>query len=118
MRRIFPAFAAITVLVPALFAADAKEEPVGLILTAVGGKVLRANTETPLAARSGDILFSGDSLQAIGSPANFLYCPAKSSQTLDSGGEVLLDARQLKVKTGKLDPPKPVGACFLPQVVR
>jgi tetratricopeptide (TPR) repeat protein len=101
-----------------LFAADMREEPVGLILTAAGGKVLRANTETPLAARSGDILFAGDSLQAIGSPANFLYCPTKSSQTLDSGGEILLDAKQLKVKTGKLDAPKPVGACFLPQVVR
>jgi tetratricopeptide (TPR) repeat protein len=107
------------VLLPVLlFAADMREEPVGLILTAVGGKVLRANTETPLAARSGDILFAGDSLQAIGAPANFLYCPAKSNQTLDSGGEVLLDAKQLKVKTGKLDAPKPVGACFLPQVVR
>jgi tetratricopeptide (TPR) repeat protein len=111
-------FIALAVLLPALFAADMREEPVGLILTAAGGKVLRANTETPLAARSGDILFSGDSLQAIGSPASFLYCPAKSSQTLGSGGEVLLDAKQLKVKTGKLDPPKPVGACFLPQVVR
>ena len=108
----------LAVLLPALFAADMREEPVGLILTAAGGKVLRANTETPLAARSGDILFSGDSLQAIGSQANFLYCPTKSSQTLDSGGEVLLDAKQLKVKTGKLDAPKPVGACFLPQVVR
>jgi tetratricopeptide (TPR) repeat protein len=108
----------LAVLLPTLFAADMREEPVGLILTAAGGKVLRANTETPLAARSGDILFAGDSLQAIGSPANFLYCPAKSSQTLDSGGEVLLDAKQLKVKTGKLDAPKPVGACFLPQVVR
>ena len=83
-----------------------------------GGKVLRANTETPLAARAGDILFSGDALRAIGAPASFLYCPGKSSQTLDSGGEVLLDTKQLKVKSGKLDPPKPVNACFLPQLVR
>ncbi len=99
-------------------AADSKEEPVGLILSAPGAKVTRASTETPLAARSGDILFSGDALKAIGSPASFLYCPGKSSQTLDDGGEVLLDAKQLKLKTGKLDPPKPVNACFLPQLVR
>jgi len=101
-----------------LLAADAKEEPVGLILTAQGGKVLRSGTETALAARSGDILFTGDSVQAIGSPANFLYCPNKASQTLDPGGEVLLNATALKIKTGKLDPPRPVGACFLPQTVR
>jgi tetratricopeptide (TPR) repeat protein len=102
----------------AVFGADTKEEPVGLILSAPGGKVLRANTETPLAARAGDILFSGDALRAVGSPANFLYCPAKSSQTLDAGGEVLLDTKNLKVKSGKLDAPKPVNACFLPQLVR
>jgi len=102
----------------AIHAADTKEEPVGLVLSAPGGKVLRTNTETPLAARAGDILFSGDSLRAVGSPANFLYCPARASQTLDPGGEVLLDAKQLKVKTGKLGAPKPVNACFLPQLVR
>ena len=99
-------------------AADTKEEPVGLILNAAGGKVLRSNTETPLAARAGDILFTGDSLRAIGAPANFLYCPAKASQTLDAGGDVLLNATQIKVRAGKLDPPKPVNACFLPQVAR
>src|SRR5579863_6708526 len=113
------AVVALTALPPAtLFAAEAREEPVGLILSATDGKVLRANTETPLAARAGDILFSGDSLRAVGSPANFLYCPGKSSQTLAPGGEVFLDTKQLKVKSGKLDPPKPVNACFLPTVVR
>ena len=115
MKRVIPALLTAAL---ALHAADTKEEPVGLILSAPGGKVLRTNTETPLAARAGDILFSGDVLRAIGSPANFLYCPAKASQTLDAGGEVLLDAKQLKVKTGKLDAPKPVNACFLPQLVR
>ena len=109
----------LAVSVPALMAAaDMREEPVGLILAAPGGKVLRANTETALAARAGDILFSGDSLRALGAPASFLYCPGKSSQTLDAGGEVLLDTKQLKVKSGKLDAPKPVNACFLPQMVR
>ncbi|HEY2016445.1 MAG TPA: caspase family protein, partial [Bryobacteraceae bacterium] len=102
-----------------LFAAEtAKEEPVGLILSAGAGKVLRANTETPLAARSGDILFSGDDLRSADTPASFLYCPAKNSQSLNPGGEVLLDTKQLKLKSGKLGDPKPVNACFLPQVVR
>jgi tetratricopeptide (TPR) repeat protein len=102
----------------ALQAAETREEPVGLILSAMGGKVLRSNTETPLAARAGDILFSGDALRAVDAPASFLFCPGKSSQTLDPGGEVLLDTKQLKVKSGKLNVPKPVNACFLPQLVR
>ncbi len=120
-RNLFTALAAVALTAaPSAFlsAAETREEPVGLILSAADGKVLRANTETPLAARPGDILFSGDSLRAVGSPANFLYCPGKSSQTLAPGGEVLLDTKQLKVKAGKLDPPKPINACFLPQVVR
>jgi len=99
-------------------AVETKEEPVGLILSAAGGKVLRTNTETPIAARAGDILFSGDSLKAADTAASFLYCPTKGNQTLDAGGEVVLDPKQLKVKSGKLEPPKPVNACFLPQVVR
>jgi tetratricopeptide (TPR) repeat protein len=118
-RAVQKTLVALALLVPvSLWAADMREEPVGLILAAPGGKVLRANTETALAARTGDILFSGDSLRAVGTPANFLYCPGKSSQTLDAGGEVLLDTKQLKVKSGKLDAPKPVNACFLPQMVR
>jgi tetratricopeptide (TPR) repeat protein len=96
----------------------AKEEPVGLLLTAAGSKVLRTGSETPLAARAGDILFSGDELRAETGAANFLYCPGKTSQTLDQGGDLLLDAKQLKVRTGKLSGSKPVNSCFLPQLVR
>src|SRR5262245_19799757 len=107
------------ILTGALLWADTKkEDPVGLILSAGGGKLLRANTELPLGAKPGDILFSGDSLKAEASAASFLYCPAKSSQSLAPGGEVLLDAKQIRVKTGKLGDPKPVASCFLPQLVR
>ena len=95
-----------------------KEEPVGLVLTASGSKVLRASSETPLAARAGDILFTGDELRAESGPATFLYCPGKTSQTLDPGGDLLFDAKQLKVRTGKLSAAKPVNSCFLPQLVR
>jgi tetratricopeptide (TPR) repeat protein len=102
----------------ALYAADTREEPVGLVLSGGTGKVLRSNTETPLAARAGDILFTGDDLKGADSPTSFLFCPAKTSQTINTGSEVILEEKQLKVKTGKLEPPKPVNACFLPQVVR
>jgi tetratricopeptide (TPR) repeat protein len=99
-----------------LQAAVPREEPVGLVLGAGGGKVLRASTETALAVRAGDILFAGDSLQSGGGPTSFLYCPTKTSQILEQG-EILLDAKTLKGK-GKLGVSKPVNACFLPQLVR
>jgi tetratricopeptide (TPR) repeat protein len=105
-------------LASVLYADTPREEPVGLVLIPGGGKVKRAGTETPLAARAGDILFAGDDLRSEGTGASFLYCPQKSSQTLDAGGEVLLDAKQLKVKSGKLSNARPVNACFLPTVVR
>ena len=107
-----------SVAVGTLLADAPKESPVGLILAPGGARLLRASSETPLAAKSGDILFSGDVLRSGTAPASFLYCPAKASQTLEANGEVLLDTAQMKVKSGKLAPPKPVNACFLPQVVR
>ena len=116
MRRIL----VLAALASSIYAAapPAREEAVGLVLLPGGARVLRANTETPLASKAGDILFSGDQLKAEGSPATFLYCPSKTSQSLEPGGEVLLDTKQLKLKSGKLGASKPVNACFLPQVVR
>ncbi len=59
-------------------AADTREEPVGLVLSAGTGKVLRANTGTPLATRAGDILFAGDSLRSADTPATFLFLPREN----------------------------------------
>ncbi len=55
----------------------------GLVLLPGGGKVLRANSETPLAARAGDILFAGDSLQVEGSPRQFSLLPSEDFETLE-----------------------------------
>ncbi len=100
-----------------LSAADQKEVAVGLVLTGAGGKVLRADTETPLAARPGDLLFSGDGLRTEASPASFLFCPTKNIDTLGPAGEVRLDTKQPKVKAGKITE-QPARACTLPQTLR
>ena len=52
-----------------LLLGDTKEEPVGLVLSAAGSKLLRADTETPLGARAGDLLFAGDGLRTETSAA-------------------------------------------------
>ncbi|MGP0074820.1 MAG: tetratricopeptide repeat protein [Bryobacteraceae bacterium] len=97
--------------------ADTKEEPVGLVLSATGSKLLRADTETPLAARPGDLLFAGDGLRTETGPASFLFCPGKALDTLTPSGEVRLDAKAPKVKTGKITE-QPARACTLPQTLR
>ncbi len=104
-------------LAGALASADTKETPVGLVLSAAGSKLLRADTETPLAARPGDLLFAGDGLRTETSPASFLFCPAKAIDTLGPSGEVRLDTKQPKVKTGKISE-QPARACTLPQTLR
>ncbi|HYL39122.1 MAG TPA: tetratricopeptide repeat protein [Bryobacteraceae bacterium] len=98
-------------------AADTKEEPVGLILSATGSKLLRADTETPLAARPGDLLFAGDGLKTEAGPASFLFCPAKAIDTLSPSGEVRFESKQPKVKAGKISE-QPARACTLPQTLR
>ena len=117
-KGLIASFSLLAIFCMSVFADAPREEPVGLILLPGQGKVLRAGSETPLAARAGDILFAGDSLRSGGGASGFLYCPTKISQTLDQGGEVLLDSKQLKVKSGKLSGAKPVNACFLPTMVR
>jgi protein O-mannosyl-transferase len=116
MRKL--ALAVLILLWPLLRAqADTKEEPVGLVLSTVGGKVLRADTETPLAARPGDLLFAGDGLRTDTGTASFLFCPAKVIDTLSPSGEVRLDAKAPKIKAGKISE-QPARACTLPQTLR
>ncbi|HWZ34344.1 MAG TPA: tetratricopeptide repeat protein [Bryobacteraceae bacterium] len=93
------------------------DEPVGLVLSAGGSKLLRSNTETSLAARPGDLLFAGDGLRTESSAASFLFCPSKAIETLGPSGEVRFDAKQPKVKTGKLSE-QPARACTLPETLR
>ena len=93
------------------------DEPVGLVLNSGGSKILRANTETPLSARPGDLLFSGDGLRTETTAASFLFCPAKSIETLSPSGEVRFDPKQPKIKTGKISQ-QPAGACALPETLR
>ena len=100
-----------------LVRADTKEEPVGLILNASGSKLLRADTETPLAARPGDLLFSGDGLKTETGAASFLFCPSKAIDTLSASGEVRFEPKQPRVKSGKISE-QPAQACTLPQTLR
>ncbi len=97
--------------------ADNPEQPVGLVLSPGGSKVLRADTETPLAARPGDLLFSGDGIRTATDPASFLFCPAKTIATLGPSGEVRFDVKATKVKSGKISE-QPARACMLPQTLR
>src|SRR5579863_5128827 len=111
------ACAAILILLSWPGFADTKEESVGLVLSATGSKLLRADTETPLAARPGGLLFAGDGLRTETGPASFLFCPGKALDTLTPSGEVRLDAKAPKVKTGKITE-QPARACTLPQTLR
>ncbi len=97
--------------------ADQPEEPVGLVLSAGGSKLLRANTETPLSARPGDLLFVGDGLRTESGAASFLFCPSKAIETLTPSGEVRFETRQPKVRTGKISE-QTARACTLPQTLR
>jgi tetratricopeptide (TPR) repeat protein len=111
------ACATILILLANVGSADTKEEPVGLVLSATGSKLLRADTETPLAARPGDLLFTGDGLRTETGPATFLFCPAKALDTLTPSGEVRLEAKAPKVRSGKISE-QPARACALPQTLR
>lgn len=69
-----------------------------------------------IAAKPGEILFSGDSLRTGSSHAIFLFCPRKQSATLAPGSEALLAQDSFQVKSGSIQEQHQVAACFLPSV--
>ena len=101
-----------------LLCQDGREQPVGLILASQGGRLVRASTELPLTAQIGDVLYTGDALRSETGSLTFLFCPEKSSQKLEPGGEVLLEARQLRMVSGRVADKKLVEFCRLPQLER
>ncbi len=113
------AVAGLSVLLAATSWAQAKkEDPVGLVMLPGGSKVLRSGAESPLSAKPGDILFPGDSVRTEGSPASMLFCPAKASLNVAASSDILLDAKQYKMRSGKIAGQTAIASCFLPQVVR
>ncbi len=112
-------FRTLALLAPALlFAAQPKEQPVGLMLNPAGAQVVRLGNETPMAAKVGEILFVGDRLKSAAGPASFLFCPEKSSVSLDPNSDAVLEAAAIKVRAGKLGAKTPIPSCVLPQAVR
>jgi tetratricopeptide (TPR) repeat protein len=96
----------------------APEQTVGLILTTQSAKLLRANTSLELTAKTGDILFTGDSLRGDGSEVVFLYCPGRSTNTLSSDGAVKFEQTRLRMTSGRVTAKSAAASCFMPSVVR
>jgi tetratricopeptide (TPR) repeat protein len=112
--------AAAAALLIAVQAAMAQEErPLALVLSATKGSILRSATLSPLSATPGSILFAGDALLSPNDGSvTFVSCLNGLQQTLSAGGDVLFEARDLRVRTGKLTDSKPATGCFLPSLPR
>ncbi len=101
-----------------LLCQPAPEEAVGLVITTQSAKLVRGETLVPFTAKSGDILFQGDSLIAAGGTISFLYCPEKSTHTLSPDATVLLGAKSMRIKSGRVTTKTSVSSCWLPKMVR
>ena len=96
--------------------APQKDQPVGLVLAAAGGMVRRAGNELAIAVRPGDLMFSGDVLEASQGSVTFLFCPEKISATLPRGGRILFEASRLQVQQGAPENRQTANFCILPPV--
>src|SRR5262249_55839852 len=85
------------------------EQPVGLVLTSDGLKLLRQGANLPLEARPGDLLFTGDTLQAGSGTATFLFCPDKTWQRAGAGSVVVMDVRSLRFTAAEK---RPAAVCL------
>jgi len=120
--KLFPAICAVAAalisLDPPAAAQDTREAPLGLIVAASGGSVLRAGNALPLSAKPGDILFANDALRADKGSVTFLSCDKNQQQTLSPDGNVLFEASGPKLRAGKFLDQKPASGCFLPKLPR
>jgi tetratricopeptide (TPR) repeat protein len=107
----------LSVLASSCLVAAPMDQPVGLVLSSGGSQVIRAGTETPIASRSGDLLFVGDQLSTKDTPASFLFCPGKAIESLLPGGDLQLQNKRLRLLRGKTSEQRVLG-CDLPQVLR
>ena len=94
-----------------------RQSPVGLVLVPGNGSIIPAHSQTPLSAKAGEILFEGDILRSGASAATFLFCPAKSSETLAPAGEVSFQNEKLSIRKGNISEKRTIPSCFLPSVV-
>src|SRR5260221_237584 len=101
-----------------LLCQPAPEEAVGLVITTQSAKLVRGETLVPFTAKSGDILFQGDSLIAAGGTISFLYCPEKSTHTLSPDATVLLGAKSMRIKSRRATTKTTVSSCWLPKMMR
>lgn len=105
-------------ILPVLLGDIRKETPVGLILTPGESSIIPAQSETPLTAKAGVVLFAGDVLRTRSGGAKFLFCPSQSSDELAPASEAVFSATQVNVKTGKIANQSKINSCFLPTVAR
>ena len=98
-------------------AAYQKQQPIGVILGADGGRLLPFGTKTPLRAQPGVFLFEGDKIFTAGGSVRLLWCPEGSSRkfeyTLQRDLDLTLDRNPLPVAGGKA-----LDLCLLPAVER
>lgn len=117
VRRTRSFLAALT-LCTATLRAQTPDAPVGLLVSAgADARIARRASPPPVAAHAGDILFAGDRLLAGKQPVSYLFCPARSFETLEANGEALFQSAEIKIQKGKIASRKEVSVCTLPQTV-
>ena len=98
--------------------ANKLEQPVGLVLASQGASLHRSGDASALGAKTGDILFAGDSLKANGGTAAFQFCPERSSHKVSGDAEVTFGENAVQVDAGSLEDSKQLSICILPPVAR
>jgi tetratricopeptide (TPR) repeat protein len=95
------------------------EEPAGVILRARDAQLHRSIANLPIAAKDGDLLFTGDRVRSGSSGAvEFLHCPSMMRATLAAGAEMAVEAGGVKLAAGALTGTRSAAHCKLPKVER
>lgn len=101
-----------------VFGQATPEKPAGLVLVPGGSQLLRAGTQLPIAAKAGDVVFAGDALRGGTGAMTLLHCGQPANLILAPGADVVIEAKDVRLRSGTVSGRNPAGSCLLPPMIR
>jgi tetratricopeptide (TPR) repeat protein len=90
--------------------------PSGLLLTSNQAELRLFDRSLPIAAKDGDILFPGDTVETSDASARLQFCPESALYELLPGSRVRIGAQKLETESGEVRLIRKLETCLLPEI--
>jgi tetratricopeptide (TPR) repeat protein len=89
-----------------------------LVISSGSAQLLRARAELTISVKPGEVLFEGDSVTTGEHALILVSCAELKQKTFGPNSEIIFEAKQVSLKSGKLLKESAAQGCFLPPLPR